>query len=176
MRISKVVFALLAVAVVVLFAGQTVVYGGGGVPNPWAVNSAARGIKADGPLTIYGDRVLPTSPTNPDETILMHFFLRVQSGGTQHIFTGVSSTTLLHPLEIGGQEAVALHQFLKDVLVALTGGADSDYATCIPDPFGDGLPNPCPNILKSMDNVVDTEGEGGALLSLIADVQLMIPR
>ena len=181
MRVSKGVLTLLAVAIVLVFAGQSIVHGVGGVPNPWAVNEDARGKRANGPLTIYGLEILPgieAFGTGTDPAYLLHFFLRVKYEGEQYIFTGVSSTLIRHPEEYGAGETVALHEFLKKVLVELTGGTGSPYANCTPDPFGDGLPNACPNILKAIENVQDTEPAGDAdeLLAFIANVKLRIPR
>ena len=75
---------------------------------------------------------------------------------------------------------MALHQFLKEVLVERTGGEDSPYAGCTPDPLGDGPPEAgCPNILKSIKNDRDSNaewGQGETPLSHISDVELRIPR
>jgi hypothetical protein len=92
----------------------------------------------------------------------------------------VASTLVRHTADYGGAETLALHEFLKQVLVELTPGPDgapSPYANCNPDPFGDGLPDACPNILKELEDIIDTEPAGDAdeLLAIMASVNLRIP-
>jgi hypothetical protein len=186
MRILKGVFALMAVTAVIVFAGQYLVHGAAGGPNPWAVNSSAIGSSLHGDLTMYGQDVDSPLCTDPgeegDDRILPRFMAKLMISRTPHIFTFVSDTTLCHPSEYGGGEALALHEFLKEILVEQTGGPlSSPYADCVVDPFELYVPptpddpEACPNILKSMDNVIDTYGEDAPLI-LMADVELKIPR
>jgi len=186
MKTIKNVFSILSLAAIVTFmAGQNYSYGAAGGPNPWAVNSGARGDKALGPLTIYGevvDRVRPHGACGDDTQIRSYYFLRVQYENTEQIFTGISDGTQCHPSDYAGPETAALHEFLKDVMLQLNPDLEGEYGSCTPDPFGtlDPAPaNPCPNILKSFNNVQDSDDafvNNGAPLSVIGDVELKIPR
>jgi hypothetical protein len=99
--------------------------------------------------------------------------MKLTIGRDLFIFTFVSDTTLCHPSEYSEGETLALHQFLKEVLVAVRPGL---YEGCVVDPrAAPGTAGVCPNILKSMDNVVDTEGEDGPLIHM-SNVELKFPR
>jgi len=186
MKTIKTVLSILSLAAIVtLMAGQNYSYGAAGGPNPWAVNSGARGDRALGPLTIYGEVVDNKGRPGPcgDETqIRSYFFLRVLYENSEQIFTGVSEGTQCHPSDYAGAETVALHEFLKDVMLKLNPDLADEYGGCTPDPFGVLDPtNPCPNILRSFKDVQDSDGalndDGSpAPLSAIGDVELKIPR
>jgi hypothetical protein len=176
MRNLRDIIIILAIVTVFLFTGNQYLYAGAGIPNIWGENSSASGTRALGPLTIYGqdtDAVCDGSFAG-DQKVLMYFFLRVKIGNAYSIYSGVSDETYCHPGEFGEGETVALHEFLKDVLIQLrpTGG----YEDCVVDPFGtSGAGNVCPNILRSLDNAHDTSDQPGRPLSQIADVELRIP-
>ena len=170
MKIANKFSVLLVLAVVLVFAGQSVVYGAAGVDDTWAENPTARGTRANGPL-------VPSAGFGTDPNYVMHFFLRVKYQGELHMFTGVSPTLLQYPADLGGDMTMALHDFLKKVTVHFEPG----WASCTPDPFNDGVgPTAvaCPNILRNFDNdYVDSELSpfDGDILSIITNVKLRIP-
>jgi len=183
MRSTKAVFMIFALAIVMLFTGQHHLYGGAGAENDWAVNSAASGDKGSGTLTMYGEVVDPGSPEgvcgvgSGDTEIKMYCFLRLKFDKIEKIFSRVSAGTQCHPSDYAGAETVALHEFLREVADELKPG--TVYATCTPDPFGTGLPaDPCPNILRSFKDPIDSEEEFNTLdrpLSIVGPVVLKIP-
>ena len=181
---AKVVITIFALAIALLFAGQHHLYGGGGLENDWAVNSGAKGDKGTGTLTMYGEVVDSEDPqgtcVNAEDTeIKMYFFLRLKFDKTEKIYSRVSEDTYCHETDYGEKETVALHQFLNEVAKELKPG--TVYDTCTPDPLGIVVPaplEPCPNILRSFKNPLDSNAEfinDGQPLSIVGPVILKIP-
>ena len=180
MKNAKLVFMIFAVAIVLLFAGHHHLYAAGGLPgNPWAVNDGAQGDKGTGTLTMYGEVVDPADSMQVcgDTEIKMYFFLRLNFGKTEKIYSRVSNVTHCHPSDYSDAETLALHEFLRQVADELKPGIG--YSACTPDPFDDLSPEfPCPNILWSFKNPLDSESEfnnQGRPLSIVGPVILKIP-
>jgi hypothetical protein len=89
MRIPKSVFAILAMAVVILLAGHPVVQAGEGL-DMWGTDPGAKGDRLSGTLTIYYEQT-GAPCCDGDTGVRMYFFLRLYEKKTNewHIITAV---------------------------------------------------------------------------------------
>jgi len=117
MRISKTILVSLAVAVLLIFAGQATALAGANLET-WPIDPQAKGDRSNGSLTIYYEVLAPGCGDIPgDVSVKMYFFLRLYEKKTKtwHVITAVDEGPycLLGGIDSGAQQT-ALVNFLEE--------------------------------------------------------------
>jgi hypothetical protein len=116
MKISKVTFTILAMAIAFIFAAQPLVQATQGVETFWPITSGIKGGDGStGFLTIYYE-VVGWDAVQGEETVLMFFFLRLYEKKTrQWLFISdvAQKTTPLTYGHVNRSSQIALEAFLN---------------------------------------------------------------
>jgi hypothetical protein len=136
MRISKVTFSMIAMAIVIVFAAQPVVQAGQNL-TIWPIEDV-RGDSSTGSLTIYYE-VVGWDEVIGEELALMFFFLRLYERKTRtwHLISAVADTTfrLTQDALAGIQQQELMDFFNGPVRAKLNSDYSSVHLTGVENDF-----------------------------------------
>jgi len=136
MRISKVAFSILAMAIVIVFAAQPVVQAGQNL-TIWPIENE-RGDSSTGCLTLYYE-VVGWDDDTGEELVLIFFFLRLYERKTRtwHLISAAADTTfrLTQDALAGIQQQALMDFFNGPVRAKLNSGYSSVHLTGVENDF-----------------------------------------